>query len=99
MRSQSGIGTSSGAAAGLAELAEGLGGLVLLVGREIARPQHEAGLALHGRQHAIELALEAATLRRPVAQEDAALGGKARRVPQRQIDGGQLHRTAPAAWR
>ena len=66
------------AAAALAELAEGLRRLVLLVGRKIARPQHEAVLAHHGRQHAVELALEAAALRRPVAQEDARLGRKAR---------------------
>ena len=78
------------AAAALAELAEGLRGLVLLVGREIARPQHEAGLARHGRQHLVELALEAAALRRPVAQEDAGLGGEARLVPQREVDGGQV---------
>ena len=70
------------AAAALAELAEGLRRLVLLVGREVARPQHEAVLAHHGRQHPVELALEAAALRRPVAQEDARLGGKARLVPQ-----------------
>ena len=90
MRSQSGIGTSTRAAAVLAELAEGLRGLVLLVGREIARAQHEAALAPHGRQHAVELALEAAALRRPVAQEDAAVGGEARLVPQREVDGRQL---------
>ena len=45
-----------GAAALLAELAEGLRGLVLLVGRKVARPQHEAHAIAHGRQHAVDLA-------------------------------------------
>mgnify|MGYP003694718563 CR=1 FL=1 len=45
-----GDGHQDRAAAALAELAEGLRRLVLLVGREIARPQHEAVLAHHGRQ-------------------------------------------------
>ena len=38
----------------------------------------------------VELALEAAALGRPVAQEDAGLGGEALLVPHRQVDGGQL---------
>ena len=59
-----------GPAAGLAEFAVGLRRLVLAVGRKLAGPQHEAGLAPHRRQHFVELALEPAALRRPVADEN-----------------------------
>jgi hypothetical protein len=83
------------AAALLAELAESLGGLVLLVGREVARPQHEAALVappsvIHGREHAVDLALQAAALGRPVAQEDARFGPVARRMGERQVEGGNV---------
>ena len=74
----------------LPEPAERLRRLVLLVRRKIAGAQHEAALVLHGVEDAIDLPLQAAALRGPVAQENARLRAEPRRVTQRQIDGGQL---------
>ena len=97
MRSHSGIGTSKLAAAAVAEFAEGLRRLVLLVRREVAGAQHEAGLALHRRQHLVELALQATALRRAVAQEDAQIIRKAGAVAHGQVEGRQVRRRVRGA--
>ena len=70
--------------ADLAELAEGLRGLVLLVGRKVARPQHEALLAHHRRQQPVEYVVHRHCTDEParlVADRDAnqVVGGQPRR--------------------
>ena len=62
----------------------------LLGGNSLARSMKQL-LPHHGRQHPVELALEAAALGRPVAQEDAGVSAlKPVVVPQRQVDGRQV---------
>ena len=78
------------AAAAVAEFAERLRGLVLFVWRKVAGAQHEAGFALHRRQHLVELAFEATALRRPVAQEDPEIIGEAGAVTHGQVEGRQF---------
>ena len=78
------------AAAAVAEFAERLRGLVFLVRREVAGAQHEAGLALHRGQNLVELTLQAAALRRAIAQENAHIAGKAGAVTNRQIERRQI---------
>ncbi len=78
------------AAAGVAELAEGLRRLVLLVRREVGRAQHEAALAGHRRQHLVELALQAAALGRAVAEKHAAVADQPGFVRDADVDGRQI---------
>src|SRR6476646_4683699 len=85
-----GYGHEELATAAIAELAERLRRLVLAVGREVGRAQHEAALAVHGGEHLVELALEPATLRRAVAQEYARIRGKAVLVFEAQVEDGDI---------
>ena len=78
------------AATRIAELAVGLSRLVLLVRRKVTGAQHVTGPPLHRRQDLVELALQSATLRRPIAQEDPRLVGMAGRMTHGDVDGGQI---------
>ena len=80
-----GHGHDERAPAALAEFAEGLCRLVLASRRIVACAQHDGACRGEARQHLVELALQAAALGRPIADEDARLLHDAGRVRDRDI--------------
>ncbi len=95
MRSQSGIGTSRERPPFSRNLRKACAvWFFLLGGKSLARSMKQllSPLISHGREHAVDLPLEAAALGRAVAQEDARFRAEAGVVAQGEVEGGKLRR-------